>query len=436
VDETSNTVKVTGSIAAANDEKDAIVTNVFKNTADVTVTKIWVNGNSNKTLTDLVLNLLQKVTALDTDKNDGTTTTTTNTITSENNNSVTIVKSDNETSWAYTFASMVKYLNGYAVEYTVDEPNVPEGYTASTVQAGDKAITNTFSEDNLTTLTITKAYDGTTTPDKAFTFDITLSDTDYNGDLTITRADNSGPDTVEMTGGKATVELKVGDTVTIPQVYSNTTYTVKEQYFYGFRVKTIEQTVTAKAKTNDTVDPDPDTKSYTSTYTGTTTTTPSTVALVFTNETYYPPVVIPEEEEPTESEDPSDEESKDPGDEEEKNDSEEPSSSTPSSSKPSDPNESASGNGGGGGSTGGQNNKGTTGNDDSYGTKKPSIGSGEEDDEVVNKTINVGTKTDGTGGNPSTGDTDNVTPWIVIGTASGAVIIAMALLVLVYKRQK
>jgi TQXA domain-containing protein len=447
----------TGTITKDN-PSTAAFTNTFSNKKNVVVTKTWVHGNILRTPLDLVIDLIQSVTSTVPPEAEGgqsTTTITENTISGEN---ITHTVDDkNSNNWIYTFADMVLYANGYEVTYTASEPNVPEGYTAS-VDTSSNVITNTFNENNLTTLKITKAFDGSTTPDREFTFTISLSDKTYNGTLTITRNDDKDySDTVTMTGGTATVKLKVGDTVTIPQVYSNTTYTVKEQSLYGYRVKKVERTVTAKAA-DAQKEPETDTKTYTSTYTGTTTATPSMVHLTFTNEVYYPASAVSSSEasEDESSSEPEDDTSSQPEESSKPTDSSsKPTSSKPTSSKPSAPNKGTTSSndaeeGDSDGSNKHGNNNAEKGNSSSKtdGTSTGSTGGTAASGTSQNKGTTAAqggadsNTTTGQGGtaadqnNPSTGDTSYVMFWTI--GAIGSVIAAgmVGIILVAMKRRK
>jgi TQXA domain-containing protein/LPXTG-motif cell wall-anchored protein len=208
-------------------------------TTKITATKSWEdNGHTAHRPSSISLTLYEKVGAA------GTLTATQHTYT---------LTAD--TNWRIEVNDLAKKSNGQEVTYALKEDNVPEGYEAQasvTDDGHDYSFVNTYKEELLNTLTVTKQLvDGETDTTTAFPFTVTISDTKYDGTAYVQNASGGKARDITFTktstGGTFTFSLKAGETAVIPALYSGTTYTVEEGTTEGYTLYSVDSTYKLKS---------------------------------------------------------------------------------------------------------------------------------------------------------------------------------------------
>jgi TQXA domain-containing protein len=274
----------------------ATFTNTYSNSRKVYVNKVWVDEGNHTSHRNALTFDLNKIL----DGNENTKTldwAQTTTIT---------------TNWS-GYYTRARYENKQLTTYSVEETSDHEGYDVTYQVDGDNiTITNTYDESLLNTLSITKELAEGTTSDQAFSFTVTLDDPVYDGTLTFKDSDGKAINTeytttdiygdepvTQITGKQITFTLKAGETVTLPAIYSGTTYTVTENLDENseFEVDTVSGTYTDSNGTTETL------TATDHVFSGKIENTPNepwNIALTYTNKAV-------ETEEPEESKDPSEE---------------------------------------------------------------------------------------------------------------------------------
>jgi LPXTG-motif cell wall-anchored protein len=196
----------------------AAITNTYNNSYRLYVKKVWDDESHANHRTEVTFDLIKTVSG---------------------NSTIEWTQNTSSTADWSGYYTRNRYEGGNLVTYSVDETSTHEGYTKSYSQSGDTiTITNTYNESLLSTLTVTKVVDGSA-PDtaKEFPFTVTISDKAYDGTPTV--GGDSSRVAIEKTdtGTVFTFTLKHGETVTIPALYSGTTYKVEEGSTTGYALK-------------------------------------------------------------------------------------------------------------------------------------------------------------------------------------------------------
>ena len=137
--------------------------------------------------------------------------------------------------WSYTFKELDKYKDGVEVNYSVEEELVP-GYIATYGEGG--LITNKYYPYGDLTLSKTVENATSASVDKSFTFTLSLTNANGEvdtGDYTYTTSD--GRSGTIAAGGSIT--LKGGQTATIKDLPSESTYSITEVAADGYTATSI-----------------------------------------------------------------------------------------------------------------------------------------------------------------------------------------------------